>query len=150
VQLGYSLGWLDLLVSDYRAPGLGGLEVKARPLSQRRGAPLSVALVGGGGFASSADAPVVYGQLVAERELLSRRLAVRAVGTGGLSPVPTESGGVAAGGAVEFRSLPIHSVFAEVSAPLGEEGGLQSPWELGVGAPQQLAIGDAFERAFRL
>ena len=34
MALGYSTGWLDVLVSDARALGLGALELKVRPLAQ--------------------------------------------------------------------------------------------------------------------
>jgi len=174
VQLGYSLGWLDLLVSDYRAPGLGAVEVKVSPLHQQRGAPLSVGLSGGGGFAAAADAPAVFGQLVVERAWLDRRLTARANGTAATSPGVDDSAAASAGVGVELRPLPIHSVFAEVQTPFADPSALVwaagarlhtrghafslyvsstpvlSPWELAGPTPAALAVGGAFERAFRL
>ena len=174
VQLGYSFGWLDLLVSDYRAPGLGAVELKLSPLHQQRGAPLSIGLSGGGGFAAEADAPAVFGQLVVERGFLERRLAARANGTAATSPGVEGSAAASAGVGVEFRPLPIHSVFVEVQTPFADPAALiwaagarlhtrghafslyvastpaLSPWELAGPAPAALAIGGAFERAFRL
>lgn len=176
MALAYSTGWLDVGVSDARAPGLGALEIKVRPLAQHgtRAAPLSVAISGGGGFSSTADQPALFGQLVAERDLLDRRLSLRAVGTGALSPGVEDSGAASVGAAVEFRPIPIHSVFVEALAPLSAPDQLQwsagarlftrghtfslyvastpaiSAYELAGPTPDQLAIGASFERAFRL
>ncbi len=176
MQIGYSLGWMDVLVSDYRAPGLGAVELKLRPLAQHgeRGAPLDLAFSLGGGFASELDAPGVYGQLVLERDLLDRRLDLRAVGTGAMAPGVEDSAALSAGLGLEFRPIPIHSVFAEVLAPVDDLSALQwaagarlftrghafslyvsstpaiSALELAGSAADQIAIGGSFERAFRL
>ncbi len=176
MALGYSTGWMDVLVSDARAPGLGALELKVRPLAQHgeRSAPLSLALSAGGGFSSTLDQPALFGQLVLERDLLDRRLSLRAVGTGAISPGVEESGAGSAGLGLEFRPIPIHSVFGELVLPVAAPDQLQwsagarlfsaghtfslyvastpaiSAFELAGPVPDQLAIGLALERAFRL
>jgi len=170
-QVGYSFGWGDVMLSDARGIGLGGLEVRVRPLQAHRNAPLSVTLLGGGGFASELDAPVFYGQLVAEADALGRRLMLRGVGTA--SGGGDDGLGTAAGAGVEFRPIPIHGVFAELNVPLAEPDGLAwsagarlytrrhafsiyaasmvsaSPWSL-AGASDGFAVGAAMERAFQL
>lgn len=176
MQLGYSTGWMDILVSDYRAVGLGGLELELRPLAQHgaRPAPLSVSVGGGGGFSSTLDAPALYGQLVLERDLLDRRLSARVVGTGALSPGVDNSGAASVGLGLEMRPIPIHSVFGELIVPVEAPDELRwsagarlftrghafslyvastpalSAFELAGVTPKQLAVGGAFERAFRL
>ncbi|MCB9765065.1 MAG: cytochrome b5 domain-containing protein [Alphaproteobacteria bacterium] len=177
MQVGYSFGGLvDLTVGDYGRPGLGGLEVKVRPLHQHgaRPMPLSVAVVGGGGYARTYEAPALYGQFVLERDLLDRKLALRANGTGALSPGVSDSARASAGLGVEFRPIPIHGIFGEVQVPfaapdqLNWAAGLRlytrghtfavfaastpalSPWELAGPTDRQIAICGALEKAFFL
>lgn len=176
VQLGYSTGWMDVLVSDQRAPGLGALEVKVRPLAQHGAVerPLSISLGAGGGYASAAEVPALFGALVLERDALDRRLSARLVGDGGLSPGEAESAQASAGVGLEFRPIPIHSLFGELVVPLGAPESLAwsagarlftrshsfsiyvastpalSPWELAGPTAETLSIGLSMERAFRL
>lgn len=175
-SLGYSFGAVDLVVTDVRAPGIGGVELKARPLDQHgpRGAPLSLALAGGGGYASEAGAPALYGQLILERDLLDRRLALRANGTGALSPGVDDSARASAGLGLEFRPLPIHGVFVDAQLPFADPSAVAwsagariytrghhfavyaastsaiSAWELAGPTVRRLAVGASFERSFRL
>ncbi|MCB9742090.1 MAG: cytochrome b5 domain-containing protein [Alphaproteobacteria bacterium] len=175
-SFGYSLGFLDVLVTDVRAQGIGAVELKGRPLWQHgeRGAPLSVALAGGGGYASVAGAPALYGQLVLERDLVDRRLSLRANGTGALSPGVDDSARASAGLGVELRPIPIHGLFVEAQLPFADPSAVAwsagariytrshhfalyvsstpatSPWELAGPCPEQIAIGGSFEKAFRL
>ena len=176
MALGYSTGWMDVSVSDSRGPGLGAVELKVRPLAQHgaHASPLSVALSAGGGFSSTADQPALFGQLIAERDALDRKLSARLVGTGALSPGVADSARASAGVGLEFRPIPIHSVFAELLVPVSAPDQVSwsagarlftaghafslyltstpaiSAFELAGPTPHQLAIGGAFERAFRL
>lgn len=176
LQLGYSTGWLDLVVSDEGGAGIGSLEAKVRPLHQHgaRPMPLSLAVVAGAGYAYGAGAPALYGQLVLERDLLDRRLSFRADATGAISPGVAGSAALSAGAGFEFRPIPIHGVFAELRMPSADPARLQwaaglrfytrlhaftlfatntpslSPWELASPKAQAIAIGGAFERNFLL
>ncbi len=109
-----------------------------------------------------------------ERDLLRRRLSLRATGTLGLTPSSDEEATGAAGLGVEFRPIPIHGVFGEAQVPFSAPdqltwaAGLRlytdghvfalfasstpalSPWELGGPAESQIAVGGSFERAFWL
>lgn len=174
IGIGYSFGRIDLLLSDYRAQGLGGLEFKFQALDQQRGAPLSVSIGAGGGFASVADAPALQSQLILERQDLDRRLSTRLVATGGMSPGVQDSNKLSAGASLEFRPMPIHSVFAEAIVPISApeqvafSAGARiftsghvfslyysstpnlAPWALAAPALQEHAVGLALERALRL
>ena len=174
IGVGYSFGRVDLLLSDYRAQGLGGLELKVLALDQQRGAPLSVSVGAGGGFASVADAPALQSQLILERQDLDRRLSTRLVATGGMSPGVEDSAALSAGASIEFRPMPIHSVFVEAILPLSApeqvaySAGARiftsghvfslyysstptlAPWALAAPAVQEHAVGLALERALRL
>ena len=175
-QLGYSFGFLDVLVSDEQGVGLGSLEVKVRPLHQHadRPMPLSVAVVGGAGMAYGQDVPAVYGQLVLERDLIDRRLVFRLDATGGIAPGTADSAALSFGGSAELRPIPIHGLFGSVRTPTAEPGNLDwaagarfytrlhafalyvsntpalSPWAQASPTPQSIAIGGNFERAFLL
>jgi hypothetical protein len=175
-SVGYSFGFLDVLLTDVRDPGIGGLEFKARPLYQHgsRPMPVSLSVGGGGGFASVAGAPALYGQVVVERDLLDQRLAFRANGTGAMSPGVDDSTRASAGLGMEFRPIPIHGLFGEVQVPFADPSvvawsagariytrghtfavyaastPMSSAWELAGPTTKQLAIGASFERAFRL
>jgi hypothetical protein len=174
VQLGYAFGRVDLVVRDEQAAGIGGLEAKGRVLDQRAGAPLSAAVVAGGGMGYKAGAPVLWGQAIVERDLLEQRLVLAASSSAATSPGVDDSGRVAAGGSLEFRPIPIHGVFAEVQVPMADPAALAwaaglslytrqhtfalyaastpllHPASLAAPTPQALAIGGSFERAFQL
>ena len=173
VQLGYSTGWMDVVVSDAGRLGLGGLELRGRLLERHRRGPVDLTLVGGGGFSSALDAPALYGQLVAGWDTLDRRLELRGVGTVAAAPGAREAAG-AAGLGLEFRPLPLHGVFGEVNVPVADLDALSwasglrfytrghafalyassitslSPWSLAGGRAGGFAVGASFERAFRL
>lgn len=172
LSAGYSFGPVEVALTDVRGPGIGGLELKARPLNQhgKRQAPLSVALGAGGGYATEAAQPVGYGMLVLERDLLDRRLVLR--GDGILATGPGLTGSL--GGGMELRPLPIHGLFVEAQVPLAApervawSAGARlftrahtfavyaastpeaTPWELAGPSARALAIGASFERAFAL
>jgi hypothetical protein len=176
LQLGYSAGAVDVLVTDEQSAGIGGLEVKVRVLDQhgRQEAPLSVAVVAGGGMGYAAEVPETWAQAVVQRDLLDRRLLLRANGTGAVSPGVAGAARASAGGALEFRPIPVHGVFGEVQVPVSEPGAVA--WAAGLGfytrqhvfalyasstpslhpavlaGPTEpaLAIGGSLERAFRL
>lgn len=173
-QLGYSFGFLDVLLSDEQGAGIGGLELKARPLDQRKGHPLSLGVVAGSGMAYSAGHPASWGQLVLQRDLLDQRLSLRANGTGAMAMGVDDSGRISAGGSLEFRPIPVHGLFGEVQVPMADPsalawtGGLSfythrhtfalfasstpslHPAALAAPTPARIAIGASMERAFQL
>jgi hypothetical protein len=179
LQAGYSFGFLDLLISDEQAAGIGGLELKARALDQHgeRGMPLSLALVAGSGMGYAAGEPMGWGQLVLQRDLLDRRMLLAANSTGAMAfgaAGGLDSAQASAGLAFEFRPLPIHGVFAEAQVPFADPSVLT--WSAGLSlytrrhafavfasstpslhpavlagpAPQRVAIGASMERSFQL
>lgn len=174
LQLGYAFGRVDLVVRDERAAGIGGLEAKVLLLDQHTGAPASAAVVGGGGMATQAGAPVLWGQAVLERGWLDRRLVLAASGSGATSPGVDQSGRLGAGASVEFRPIPVHGLFAEVQVPMSDPAALAwaaglsfytrqhtfslyaastpllHPVSLAAPTPAALAIGGSLERAFTL
>lgn len=174
VQLGYAFGRVDLVVRDEQAAGIGGLEAKGLLLDQRAGAPLSAAVLAGGGMGYKAGAPLLWGQAVLERDLLDQRLVLAATGSAATSPGVDESGRLGAGASVEFRPIPVHGVFAEVQVPMADPGALAwasglsfytrqhtfslyaastpllHPASLAAPTPAALAVGGSLERAFQL
>jgi hypothetical protein len=77
-------------------------------------------------MAHGIGSPAAWGKAVLARELWDRRLRLRAVGTGAWT---TDLPGVAVGGGIELRPIPVHGLFAELSQPLGVNGPLQ--WSAG-------------------
>ena len=176
LQLGYSFGRVDLLVSDEQAAGIGGLELKALALDQHgeRGMPLSLAVVAGSGMGYAAGAPMGWSQLVLQRDLLDRRMVLSANTTGAMAFTDPDTMAASAGLAFEFRPIPIHGVFAEAQIPFADpsvvtwSAGLSlytrrhafalfasstpslHPAVLAGPAPQRIAIGASMERAFQL
>ncbi len=111
--------WLDVHAYDVRGDERSGLDAKARLLDQRSGRPLSVALgVGVGMFTGDDDGipHAAFAQLPLGRSLLRDRLSLRVVPTAAYGFDGTWEAAV--GGALEFRPIPLHGVFAEVSQPL--------------------------------
>ncbi|MCP4804915.1 MAG: hypothetical protein GY913_02340 [Proteobacteria bacterium] len=173
-SLGYSFGRLELVVSDEQAAGIGGLEVKVLALDQNRGRPLSIGVVGGSGMAYSADHASLWAQLVLQRELLDRRLALRVNATGAPAMDIGQADHLSTGASVEFRPMPVHGLFGEVQVPLADPsavawtGGLSfytqrhtfalfasstpslHPAVLAGPTTPQIAIGASMERAFQL
>ncbi|MED5369995.1 MAG: cytochrome b5-like heme/steroid binding domain-containing protein [Myxococcota bacterium] len=173
IGVGYSFGRVDLLLTDHRALGLGGLAVKVDLLGDR--SPIHFAVQAGGGYATVPELPALYALGIMSRSFLDQRLTASIVH--GLAASPGSDQGVtkSSGAGLEFRPIPIHSVFTEVNFAYGvvtsnlqfsagariftrnhafsvfyANTPTQSPWALTVGGPSGHAVGLAMERALHL
>jgi hypothetical protein len=129
LYLGLGLGKrVHVELGETTGDGVSGLSAKVLALDQHADAwaPLGLALIGGAGMAHGIGSPAAWTQAVFARDLWERRIRLRAVGTGAWT---TDQPGVAVGGGVELRPIPVHGIFAELSQPLGVDGPLQ--WSAG-------------------